>query len=462
MSRPSRFLSALLCVGLAAAVALPLAAQPGRVESRVNTYQTGAEKRPRIASGGPGGFVLVWEAPGDPGTRVFCRTANAVGGLYDSEFAVTNFVGLTEPDVAGLTGGQFVVVWTQQPVSGDTLIFGQRYSSNGDPLGDVFAASNVGGPVFSPAVASRSDNGSFVVAYEGVPTSDSHHHVFARRFNSNGSPVGLEINVDDGLLGENTQPAIMAWSGGFDVAWTNEYPSQNISKDIYARRFNVSGVQVGFDLHVNNTYTTGSQDSPAIAGKGDGSFVVTWRTNGQDGDLDSIRARRYAPTGVPSTAFGVNTFTTGHQSGPRVAVDDDGGFMIVWQSVGQDGDSTGVYAQRYDEGGHLFGGEFRVNAATTGTQYAPAVAGRGSATYSFVWTAPDADGTGIFFRSYCLRGDVNSDGVIDVADVFTFINDLFAGGGAPSCADCNGDGFTDVADVFYLINYLFASGPGPV
>jgi hypothetical protein len=59
-------------------------------------------------------------------------------------------------------------------------------------------------------------------------------------------------------------------------------------------------------------------------------------------------------------------------------------------------------------------------------------------------------------------GDVNGNGVVDVADVFYVINYLFAGGPIPlGRANVDGNASIDVADVFYLINYLFAGGPAP-
>jgi hypothetical protein len=67
------------------------------------------------------------------------------------------------------------------------------------------------------------------------------------------------------------------------------------------------------------------------------------------------------------------------------------------------------------------------------------------------------------YESGSPKGDVNGDGVVDVADVFYLINTLFAGGPfPPGIANVNGDGSVTVADVFYLINYLFAGGPAPV
>jgi hypothetical protein len=75
----------------------------------------------------------------------------------------------------------------------------------------------------------------------------------------------------------------------------------------------------------------------------------------------------------------------------------------------------------------------------------------------------DGQGAGVYFQNYCLAGDANADGVVDVGDAFFLINALFAGGQAPiGCANADGNATLDVADVFYLINYLFAGGPAPV
>jgi uncharacterized repeat protein (TIGR01451 family) len=65
-----------------------------------------------------------------------------------------------------------------------------------------------------------------------------------------------------------------------------------------------------------------------------------------------------------------------------------------------------------------------------------------------------------------IRGDVNSDGVINVTDVVYLINYLFLvpPGPAPqplAAGDANCDGTINVTDVVYLINYLFLVPPGP-
>ncbi|MDO8508743.1 MAG: dockerin type I repeat-containing protein [Nanoarchaeota archaeon] len=63
-----------------------------------------------------------------------------------------------------------------------------------------------------------------------------------------------------------------------------------------------------------------------------------------------------------------------------------------------------------------------------------------------------------------IRGDANSDGVLDISDGIFIDNYLYRGGANPSCfraADANDDGIINTTDSVYLNNYLFSGGPAP-
>ncbi len=63
-----------------------------------------------------------------------------------------------------------------------------------------------------------------------------------------------------------------------------------------------------------------------------------------------------------------------------------------------------------------------------------------------------------------IRGDVNYDMALNVADLTYIVDYLFRGGPPPPCAeegDVNGDGPTNVADLTYIVDYLFRGGPPP-
>ncbi len=60
----------------------------------------------------------------------------------------------------------------------------------------------------------------------------------------------------------------------------------------------------------------------------------------------------------------VNTTTTDDQKWGTIAVKPDGGFIVTWTSVGQDGSNTGNYARIFNASG-VGGSEILVNSTTT-------------------------------------------------------------------------------------------------
>ena len=103
-----------------------------------------------------------------------------------------------------------------------------------------------------------------------------------------------------------------------------------------------------------NTYTTNYQGNSSTTALSDGGFVVTWTSYGQDDqdDMGGIFAQRYDANGaVRGAEFQVNTYTTSNQSDPSIAALSDGGFVVTWTSNSQDGDKSGVFAQRYNSDG---------------------------------------------------------------------------------------------------------------
>jgi hypothetical protein len=185
---------------------------------------------------------------------------------------------------------------------------------------------------------------------------------------------------------------------------------------------------------------------------------------GQDGSATGIYAQRYNAAGVAQgSEFRVNTYTTGDQTRPRATWMPQGGFVVAWQSMGQDGSDDGVFGQRYDASGVPQGGEFRVNGFTPGVEAHAAIASAQN-RFAVAWQGGgEGSGYGVFLRRFSvLSGDVNGDGVVNVSDVFYLINYLFAAGPAPvGPGDVDASGAVNVTDVFYLIDYLFAGGPAP-
>ncbi|MEP7302235.1 MAG: M10 family metallopeptidase C-terminal domain-containing protein [Caldimonas sp.] len=136
---------------------------------------------------------------------------------------------------------------------------------------------------------------------------------------------------------------------------------------------------------------TDNQTASAVGSLANGGFVVSWESNNQDGSGLGIYARRYDAGGHPlGQEFRVNTTVAASQELPSIAGLNDGGFVIGWQSFVA-GPGFGIFAQRYDASGNASGPEFQVNSSV-GTQLRPAVAALADGGFVVTWDAFGSDG----------------------------------------------------------------------
>jgi hypothetical protein len=212
-----------------------------------------------------------------------------------------------------------------------------------------------------------------------------------------------EIAVNTTTSGNQQIPAIAI---GADESFIVTWVSQGQDGDgggIIARRFDKTGAPLGGEFQVNTT-TTGYQYRPSIASDPAGNFVIVWASSAGQYESDVFGRRYDADGNALGGEIPVNSYTTGRQTFPAVARNADG-FMVVWSSEGQDGDQGGVYAQRYNSNGTPSGPEFRVNSYTTGYQTAPRVSMNFQRSV-VVWQSrdQDGDGDGIYGRRYASDG----------------------------------------------------------
>lgn len=160
-------------------------------------------------------------------------------------------------------------------------------------------------------------------------------------------------------------------NGNYVIVWTSSN-SDGSGTGVYAQRYNARGVAQGLPIRVNTT-TTGDQKWGTVAVKSDGGFIVTWTSVGQDGSGSGNYARIFDSSGVGGSEILVNSTTSGEQYAPSIGTAYDGSFVITWRGNGP-GDSTGVFFQRFTALGVKAGGEQRVNTTTTNTQEDPSIA----------------------------------------------------------------------------------------
>jgi hypothetical protein len=297
--------------------------------------------------------------------------------------------------------GRFVVVWESfVQDAGSEGIFGQRYDAAGTPVGGEFRVNTyTTSDQRSPAVAMDAA-GRFVVVWESLGQDGSSGGIFGQRYDVTGTPHGSEFRVNTYTTGEQLLPAIvMHPQGDVAVVWTSS-TQDGSGYGIFGRRYDAAGGPLGGEFQVN-THTTNTQYRPTIATDPAGNLVVVWESVGQDGDTEGIVGRRFDAAGAPlGGEFRVNTYTTSSQTYPAVATDPAGNFVVVWQSYDQDGDVTGIFGQRYDAAGSPRGAEFQVNTFTTSYQSYPRVVVDPGGRFIVVWEGVDASASGIVGRRF--------------------------------------------------------------
>jgi hypothetical protein len=157
-------------------------------EFRINSYTTGSQLVPSVASDASGNFVVVWMSEDQDGDEegVFGQRYDSGGVAHGAEFRVNSFttLGQERPSVASDASGNFVVVWQGSGQSDSSGIFGQRYERAGNTLGTEFRVNSYTTSVQGYPLMGATGISQFVVAWHsnGQEGSDD-RGVFGQRFN---------------------------------------------------------------------------------------------------------------------------------------------------------------------------------------------------------------------------------------------------------------------------------------
>lgn len=319
------------------------------------------------------------------------------------------------PSVAAGANGDLLFTWTATGQDGsETAVYARRFTKSGIPLGNEFQVNQYTfGGQDSPSVA-YSESGEFIITWSGVGEGDDvGSGIFARRFSEEGIPLGDEFRVNDTTAGQQSSPSVAtSVNGSFVIAWHGQVQDgSDEGLGVYAKLYGSGATSVVPEFRVNS-YTSSDQRSPSIGMDASGNFVIAWQSDGQDHPGffgNGVYARRYSSAGISlGDEFRVNTNTTSDQFSPSVSVNEQGDFAISWTSSdGQDGSDSGVFAKAYSSAGEPTSGEFQVNNLVLGFQLESSVAIDKWGWITVVWQSGSAPlhGDGIYARRF--RSDGN-------------------------------------------------------
>ncbi len=338
----------------------------------------GDQVRPAVAINANGG-VLVWQdnSVTPLGSRIRAALLNgsltAVGAPFPVSSAVRSKTAgdQEKPQVALLNDGGAVIVW-QGGKLGLQQIFARFLHADGSfATSDIRVSKFTKNNQVNAAVATLAD-GSVMVVWSSYGQDGSRQGVFAQHFSATGGKLGGEFQVNQYTLNNQRTPAIAALSNGtYIVTWVSEGqpPRPITSVDIYARVFNATGAAIGPEFVVN--VTTNICANPAVAASPAGGFAVVWSQK------DAVPLAFGSANGIPIS--GVQTTRSTN--------------------------SWDIFGRVFDEAGVGAPSQFRLNTYTYGDQYAPEVSAAGTA-YLAVWTSLLQDGSweGVFGQEFGTDG----------------------------------------------------------
>jgi Ca2+-binding RTX toxin-like protein len=306
----------------------------------------------------------------------------------------------TYVDLAALADGGWISTWVTT-VGDSSEIHQQRFDASGNGVGAEIEVNTVtAGSQLDPSVSGLSDGG-WVVSWSSI-SNDNGYEINSQRYDSDGNAVGTEVIVHAATAYQGTAFVTGLSDGGYVVAWS----SQDFTGfDVLLQRYDADGAATGGETRLSAT-TTGARGLPTLAPLPDGGYVAVWMSGAQDGDGQGIFQQVYDAAGNPLSGSDtqVNTYTTDRQGDQDIAVLADGGWVVTWESEGQDGTYGGVYMQRYAADGSAFGSETRINETISGDEGNPRIAALADGGWAVVYQCTTNTGIDIRMMRYDADG----------------------------------------------------------
>jgi hypothetical protein len=311
------------------------------------------QRYPAAAMDGKGGFVLVWADEQSIYWGIFAQRFDSTGAKLGNEFQVDenpDYENLYDPSVGMDLAGNFLVAWSDRR-SLNKNIYAKMYDSTGAQRGVDFQINDeILNDQITPNVG-MCESGSFAVAWMDN-RHIGHYDIFARLFNSAGTPQGVDFQVNTETGTNHSQSAVAFDSTGkFLIAWNRG--------QTYARRYGSAGTALGDQFVVDHGITNASTDQPTVAMGRQGNFHIVLEVGWEN---YHIMAQRYDSSATVQGSIYQIDDNMGHswQSLPAVAMDREGKFTVAWCDSFDYFRRGDIYFQRFDAGGNIAGGNVKV------------------------------------------------------------------------------------------------------
>jgi Ca2+-binding RTX toxin-like protein len=285
-----------------------------------------------------------------------------------------------EASVSALKNGGFVVTYTHvYDTTGPNYdVYAYIIDNNGNVIKPEFIVNTYDNYGETGSTVTSLENGNFVVSWMAYQKDGSLWGTYLQMFDSQGSKLGNEIQVNTKTIGEQRSPAIKSTrDGGFVVAF-NDFESN--TPGVYIQRFDQNATKIGDNIYV------GRGALPSLTTLNNGNVVITYAS---DYGPSWLYVNLYDGSNLLKSVM-VNQNYINQK--PSVTQLDDGGFVLVWEK--SEGNGFIAYSQRFDELGNAIGEPYKINDLP-GYELNPKVINIGNNEYAVTWTGVKINSQGV-------------------------------------------------------------------
>lgn len=304
---------------------------------------------PSIATNDDGATLAAW-SDGGALLAVVVDAAGAATALSETTITSTNTP--STPAVAAITGGRFIVAWTENTMmAGQYVVKAIWLDDTGQPIINPVAnnatAYTVSTTIITtkspPAMVATGDQAEHAIVWKNGST------LRGRFFNSGGTPRNADVLVGQfgaDLIGE---PQLAALAPDFALLFSRKTIGGDADDgQLVLRRVTNTGSRTGVDAILTRQIDTRPM---GLATRSDGAIAAVWEAcmMDNDGSACGVRFQVFRPTlAAVGEAVFANTTTQNTQIEPSVAALTGGAFVAAWSDGSQaapDTDGFGIRAR---------------------------------------------------------------------------------------------------------------------
>lgn len=357
-------------------------------EIRANSIITRDQIYPVIVGIAGGNLVISWisNAANPLDYAVFSQLITPEGLKLGEEIFVYERSDNARISASGSSSG-YIVSWQWSKPGYYPCIYAQKFDHLGAKVSNLIdcTVSSV-----NTAIATLT-GGGFIETMESI-NADS--DILGQLFDSRGNPISSHFTINSNIQNSQIEPAVAKLNyGGFVAVWSDL--DQNA---IIGQRYSENATKIGGESIISTlTYC----ETPTIATFPNGNYLVVW-ANTWSQTLGIYGQAYYSNGSKFGNEFIINSHHSSLKSKPSVSTLYNGGFVVVWQSLLQDGNGFGIFGQVFNNSFEFYDSEFQVNTYTQGDQKNPSVSSTSSKGFTVAWQSYGQDNSGweIYSQSF--------------------------------------------------------------